>query len=426
MLLSPQHESPAPGGSSLGAVVAGEIHNRARLWRLLGDDGPAAKERSDDDLVAALYERFGPDLVAAIDGSFALAVFDGRDGTTLLARDRFGERPLHYAATPSGPVAATRPGDLIAAGAVSGDLDRAAVSRFLAAGASAPEESLLAGAAVLAPGHLGIWRGDAEPQIRRYWQPPAPTGGGLETEAERIEELSGLLRGTIGRRRAGGARTGVLVTGVGAALVAAFAAADGEPLAAITDVDLDRAALPARAAMLLKRPDRPLADPLAPIVLGLGDLAAAAFDVALAGIGADAFGRAGAGAGEGPRLAAWSAAPLPVRSPYLNLEVAEFAATTGALAERGERSPLEQLLREAGGTPPPEPRPAPVAEWLRGPLAEAAHTRLESGPAAAAGLFYAEDARAKLDRHLAGTDVAADLWPLFVLDAWLEGLGEES
>src|SRR5436190_22932087 len=94
-----------PGGaqplaSERGDVIAvcnGEIYNHAELRRALEARGHSFRTRSDAEVIPHLYEEAGPDLVDALDGMFALAVWDAGRDRLVLARDRLGEKPLYYA-----------------------------------------------------------------------------------------------------------------------------------------------------------------------------------------------------------------------------------------------------------------------------------------------------------------------------------------
>jgi len=78
-------------------VFNGEIYNHRELRRDLQARGHNFKGHSDAEVLPHLYEEEGPDLVNKLRGMFALAIYDSRNKTLTLARDRFGIKPLFYA-----------------------------------------------------------------------------------------------------------------------------------------------------------------------------------------------------------------------------------------------------------------------------------------------------------------------------------------
>lgn len=78
-------------------VFNGEIYNHRELRSELEARGHVFKGRSDSEVIPHLYEEEGPTCVAKLRGMFALAIFDTRARTLVLARDRFGIKPLFYA-----------------------------------------------------------------------------------------------------------------------------------------------------------------------------------------------------------------------------------------------------------------------------------------------------------------------------------------
>jgi asparagine synthase (glutamine-hydrolysing) len=78
------------------AVFNGEIYNHRDLRRRLEDRGHIFKGRSDSEVIPHLYEEDGPDFIAKLRGMFAIAVFDTRRNRLILARDRFGIKPVFY------------------------------------------------------------------------------------------------------------------------------------------------------------------------------------------------------------------------------------------------------------------------------------------------------------------------------------------
>ena len=74
----------------------GEIYNHRQLRRELEGLGKSFRSRSDTEAIVRGYEAWGEGVVERLDGMFAFALWDTRLRRLLLARDRFGKKPLYY------------------------------------------------------------------------------------------------------------------------------------------------------------------------------------------------------------------------------------------------------------------------------------------------------------------------------------------
>ena len=92
---------------TIAIVVNGEIYNHAELRAELEAKGHRFRSASDTEVVVHLYEEVGARTPEFLRGMFAFAVWDARAATLLLARDRFGDKPLYYCERPDGFVFAS-------------------------------------------------------------------------------------------------------------------------------------------------------------------------------------------------------------------------------------------------------------------------------------------------------------------------------
>ncbi len=166
-------------------VFNGEIYNYQELRRGLVARGHVLRTHGDTETVLHLYEELGVECVTRLRGMFAFAIWDAAAETLLLARDRFGIKPLYVVDSPWGIAFASELKALHAAGLTSRALDWEALDAYLQLGYIPAPASPFLDVKKLEPGHTLLWP-------RRYWQlPEGPSHTPPEPEARVREWLDG-------------------------------------------------------------------------------------------------------------------------------------------------------------------------------------------------------------------------------------------
>jgi asparagine synthase (glutamine-hydrolysing) len=172
-------------------VQNGEILNHLELRAELERDGARFRTRCDTEVLLHAYLRHGPEFVSRLRGMFAIALWDRRQARLLLARDRFGIKPLYYELRPGRLSFASELKALLRQPSFSRDVDPDALHAFLAFNSIPAPLTIYRSARKLPPGHLLICDGDGA-RISRYARPaPAPAD---ELRGESADELAGELR----------------------------------------------------------------------------------------------------------------------------------------------------------------------------------------------------------------------------------------
>ncbi|MDQ5821618.1 MAG: asparagine synthase (glutamine-hydrolyzing) [Actinomycetota bacterium] len=209
-------------------VQNGEIYNYRELRRELQSTGHSFRSEGDTEVLAHLYEEHGTGFAERLRGMFAVAIWDARRGRLVLARDRFGIKPLYYRAGGGGLEFASELRAL-----PRGEIDLDALEAFLAFNSIPSPLTIFRDSRKLPAGHLLIWDG-GEPRLERFARPaPAPVDElRQEEEAELVEELRARLRDSVRAHLVSDVPVGVLLSGgVDSSMLAALAAEElSEPL----------------------------------------------------------------------------------------------------------------------------------------------------------------------------------------------------
>jgi len=171
-------------------VFNGEIYNYRELRHGLVARGHAFRSSGDTETVLHLYEEQGVECVTSLRGMFACAIWDATAETLVLARDRFGIKPLYVVTGPWGIAFASELKALHAAGLTNRQLDWEALDSFFQLGYVPAPRSAFLDVRKLEPGHTLVWRRDGGVVTRRYWQfPQHDMDSPRDPEARVLERL---------------------------------------------------------------------------------------------------------------------------------------------------------------------------------------------------------------------------------------------
>jgi asparagine synthase (glutamine-hydrolysing) len=154
-------------------VVAynGEIYNDVELRRELERDfGVVFRTRTDTEILPYGYLAWGDALFEKLEGLYAIALWDCRNGRLLLARDGIGIKPLHFCETSDAVVFGSEIKAVLASGMARRDIDEGSLHTFLAAGHAGPATTLLKGIKQVPPGSVVAFTASQRQQWQ-FWRP---------------------------------------------------------------------------------------------------------------------------------------------------------------------------------------------------------------------------------------------------------------
>ncbi len=177
---------------TISVVVNGEIYNFIELRNDLEERGHHFKSRSDSEVVLHLYEEYGVDFVDHLRGMFALALWDEPRRRLVLARDRFGKKPLFYYPGRHDLVFASELGGLVASGRFEKRPDLDAIDAFITLQYVPSPMTAFEGVKKLPAGHRLVCENgvihEPEPYYTLRFDEPR-VGGSIEDLTRELREI---------------------------------------------------------------------------------------------------------------------------------------------------------------------------------------------------------------------------------------------
>lgn len=229
--LSPHGHQPMTNeDASIWMVFNGEIYNFQELKADLEARGHRFRSRCDSEVVIHLYEEFGVNCLGHLRGMYAFAIWDTRDRSLFLARDRLGKKPLHYYHDGKVFLFASEPKAILLDPDVRTAPDPEAIHYYLTYGYVPSPLSAFRGFQKLAPAHYLLLRNGAA-RVERYWRLHYGRKG-ARTEPELCEEIRERLREAVRLRMVSDVPLGALLSGGidSSAIVAMMSELGGGPV----------------------------------------------------------------------------------------------------------------------------------------------------------------------------------------------------
>jgi len=180
---------------SVSIVFNGEIYNFQELRRDLEASGHRFSTNTDTEVIVHAYEQWGAGAFPKLRGMFGLAIWDRRTRRLVIARDRVGIKPLHYATAGGRLYFGSEIKSILCAPDLPRDLNPDALDHYLSFLYAPRDASFFARIKKLPPGHTLTWQ-DGAITIERYWR-PATEETFRGSEAEAVEQLEHVLADAV-------------------------------------------------------------------------------------------------------------------------------------------------------------------------------------------------------------------------------------
>ena len=207
---------------SIVVMMNGELYNYREVRASLEKRGHKFVTSSDTEILPHLYEEYGEAMLDEINGMFAFALWDKRKQKLLIARDKFGEKPLYYGVFDGKLIFASELKVLLANSSVKAEINLDSLRQYLSFDYVPAPNSIYKGISKLPAAHfLTVEKGAIK--TRKYWNLTweKKTTKSLESSAEELREL---LADAVRMRLVADVPLGILLSGgVDSSTVAAFA-----------------------------------------------------------------------------------------------------------------------------------------------------------------------------------------------------------
>lgn len=199
------------GDRNLVITYNGELYNMEEMARELRNRGHVFQSRSDTELIVAAYAEWGTEAPRHLNGIFAFAIWDEREESLYLARDRMGVKPLFYVKKGASFYFGSELKSLFAHADIQPRIDAEGLAEVLVMGPSrTPGHGVFKGVKELKPGHWMKVTRDAT-RIDTYWQ--LESHPHTDDEATTVERVRDLFMDAVKRQLVSDVPIGTMLSG---------------------------------------------------------------------------------------------------------------------------------------------------------------------------------------------------------------------
>ena len=196
---------------SIWTVFNGEIYNFIELREILIRHGHVFQTKSDTETIVHGYEQWGEDLFTKLDGMFAIAIWDNKNERLLLARDRYGKKPLYYQYDGKRLSFASEIKALWKVSDKELQINEAAVDCYFHHFSTTQNHCIFRDIQKLSPGHFAVFTNSKE-TTNCYWKPTYKNKVSF-TELEAIHAIDQSLRKAVSKRLISDVPLGAFLSG---------------------------------------------------------------------------------------------------------------------------------------------------------------------------------------------------------------------
>jgi asparagine synthase (glutamine-hydrolysing) len=210
--LSGGHQPIHNEDKSVWVVFNGEIYNFPDLRRELEERGHRFYTNTDTEVIVHLYEELGPECVRKLRGMFAFALYDEKKRKLLLARDRLGIKPLHYALDKGRLLFGSEIKAILAAAPELKEVSQDGLLRYVYCGYIADGHTAFHKVSKLPPGYVLEFE-NGQVRTQQYWEVPPYSTSNPKSEEECLDELERRLAEAVRIRLIADVPLGALLSG---------------------------------------------------------------------------------------------------------------------------------------------------------------------------------------------------------------------